>query len=65
MKQHFVVWQGEFYNYSGCGNTFNCNHPTVRRFIIDCLRYMHLAWHPQGTVLALFEAVELRTTLSN
>jgi hypothetical protein len=33
--------QGEFYNYSGCGNTFNCNHPVVREFIVDCLRYKY------------------------
>jgi isoamylase len=33
---------GQFSNYSGCGNTFNCNHPIVRRFIIDCLRYWYL-----------------------
>lgn len=26
-------------NISGCGNTFNCNHPIVRNFILDCLRY--------------------------
>ncbi|MFC1670869.1 glycogen debranching protein GlgX [Spirochaetota bacterium] len=26
-------------NFSGCGNTFNCNHPLVRDFILDCLRY--------------------------
>ncbi len=26
-------------NFSGCGNTFNCNHPIVRQFILDCLRY--------------------------
>ncbi len=26
-------------NYSGCGNTFNCNHPIVRTFILDCLKY--------------------------
>jgi len=26
-------------NFSGCGNTFNCNHPLVRQFILDCLRY--------------------------
>ncbi len=26
-------------NYSGCGNTFNCNHPLVRQFIVDCLQY--------------------------
>jgi hypothetical protein len=30
---------GEYYNYSGCGNTFNCNHPVVRQFIVDCLRF--------------------------
>lgn len=30
---------GEYYNYSGCGNTLNCNHPVVRDFIVDCLRY--------------------------
>ncbi len=28
-----------YQNYSGCGNTFNCNHPMVREFILDCLRY--------------------------
>jgi len=26
-------------NYSGCGNTFNCNNPLVRTFIMDCLKY--------------------------
>src|SRR5262249_42691282 len=26
-------------NYSGCGNTFNANHPVARRLILDCLRY--------------------------
>jgi glycogen operon protein len=26
-------------NYSGCGNTFNCNHPMVRDFILEALRY--------------------------
>jgi glycogen operon protein len=26
-------------NYSGCGNTMNCNHPLVREFILECLRY--------------------------
>ncbi len=30
----------EFYNdWTGCGNTMNCNHPVVRKFILDCLRY--------------------------
>lgn len=29
----------QYKNFSGCGNTFNCNHPIVRQFIVDCLRY--------------------------
>lgn len=35
-------------NYSGCGNTFNCNHPVVRTFIIDCLRYWVCQMHVDG-----------------
>ncbi len=35
-------------NYSGCGNTFNCNHPVVRTFIIDCLRYWVCEMHVDG-----------------
>ncbi|RVW27973.1 Isoamylase 1, chloroplastic [Vitis vinifera] len=35
---YMLAPKGEFYNYSGCGNTFNCNHPIVRQFILDCLR---------------------------
>ncbi|XP_024028368.1 isoamylase 1, chloroplastic isoform X2 [Morus notabilis] len=34
---YMLAPKGEFYNYSGCGNTFNCNHPVVRQFIVDCL----------------------------
>ena len=30
---------GRYLNFSGCGNTVNCNHPVVRDYIIDCLRY--------------------------
>lgn len=39
---------GECYNYSGCGNTFNCNHPVARRFILDCLRYWVEEMHVDG-----------------
>lgn len=39
---------GEYYNYSGCGNTFNCNHPVARRFIVDCLRYWVEEMHVDG-----------------
>ncbi len=30
---------GEDRNYTGCGNTLNCNHPVVRDLILDALRY--------------------------
>ena len=30
---------GQYYNFSGCGNTLNCNHPVVQQMIVECLRY--------------------------
>lgn len=39
---------GEYYNFSGCGNTFNCNHPLCREFIRDSLRYWVLEMHVDG-----------------
>ncbi len=39
----------EFYfDYSGCGNTLNCNHPAVEKFIIDCLRFWVDEMHVDG-----------------
>ncbi len=35
-------------NYSGCGNTLNCNHPIMRTFIMDCLRYWVVEMHVDG-----------------
>ena len=35
-------------NYSGCGNTVNCNHPVLRTFILDCLRYWVMEMHVDG-----------------
>ena len=35
-------------NYSGCGNTVNCNHPVVLSFILDCLHYWVLEMHVDG-----------------
>jgi isoamylase len=35
-------------NFSGCGNTLNCNHPVVREFILDCLRYWAIEMHVDG-----------------
>lgn len=37
-----------YQNFSGCGNTFNCNHPLVRDFILDCLRYWVVEMHVDG-----------------
>lgn len=37
-----------YHNYSGCGNTFNCNHPVVRQFILDCLTYWVVEMHVDG-----------------
>ncbi|XP_031253585.1 isoamylase 1, chloroplastic isoform X2 [Pistacia vera] len=45
---YMLAPKGEFYNYSGCGNTFNCNHPVVRQFIVDCLRYWVIEMHVDG-----------------
>ena len=35
-------------NYTGCGNTVNCNHPVVWEFIVKCLRYWVLEMHVDG-----------------
>ena len=39
---------GEYANYSGCGNTVNCNHPVVRDLIVDCLCYWVTEMHVDG-----------------
>jgi glycogen operon protein len=39
---------GIYYNYSGCGNTLNCNHPVVRDMILDSLRYWVTELHIDG-----------------
>ncbi len=39
---------GDYLNFSGCGNTLNCNHPVVRRLIIDALRYWVQEMHVDG-----------------
>ena len=39
---------GDYANYSGCGNTVNCNHPVVRDLIIDCLCYWVTEMHVDG-----------------
>lgn len=37
-----------YYDYTGCGNTFNCNHPVAEKLIVDCLRYWVEEMHVDG-----------------
>jgi len=39
---------GGYLNYSGCGNTVNCNHPVVRDLIVDALCYWVTEMHVDG-----------------
>lgn len=46
---YYMTEQGRYYkNYSGCGNTLNCNHPVVKRLILDSLRYWVVDMHVDG-----------------
>ncbi|PKK90715.1 MAG: glycogen debranching enzyme GlgX [Candidatus Wallbacteria bacterium HGW-Wallbacteria-1] len=45
---YMVNQDGTYKNYSGCGNTLNCNHPLVHDMIIDCLRYWVIEMHVDG-----------------
>ncbi len=38
----------EYLNFSGCGNTMNCNHPVVRELIRKALRYWVTEMHIDG-----------------
>ncbi len=39
---------GDYLNYTGCGNTFNCNHPVCRELILQSLRYWVTEMHVDG-----------------
>jgi glycogen operon protein len=39
---------GRYLNFSGCGNTVNCNHPVVRQLLMTCLRYWVADMHIDG-----------------
>jgi glycogen operon protein len=45
---YMLTPEGYYYNFSGTGNTLNCNHPVVRGFILDCLRYWATEFHIDG-----------------
>jgi len=45
-------------NYSGTGNTLNCNHPVVRDYILDCLRHWVIEMHIDGFRFDLASVLE-------
>ena len=45
---YLLAPDGSYYNFSGCGNTMNCNNAVVRSFILDCLRYWVSVYHIDG-----------------
>lgn len=45
---YMLTPDGKYYNFSGVGNTLNCNHPVVRQFILDCLRYWVVEYRVDG-----------------
>jgi glycogen operon protein len=40
--------RSQYRDYTGCGNTVNCNHPLVTRFLIDSLHYWAHDMHVDG-----------------
>ncbi|MFA5362649.1 MAG: glycogen debranching protein GlgX [Candidatus Omnitrophota bacterium] len=45
---YLLTPDGYYFNFSGCGNTLNCNNPIVRNMILDCLRYWAADYHIDG-----------------
>lgn len=45
---YMLTLDAHYYNFSGCGNVMNCNHPVVRSFIIDCLRHWAIEYRVDG-----------------
>jgi glycogen operon protein len=45
---YLLTPDGGYINYSGCGNTMNCNNPVVRNLMLGCLIYWVVAFHVDG-----------------
>jgi glycogen operon protein len=45
---YMLTPEGYYFNFSGCGNTLNCNNPVVRQHVLDCLRYWVSEYHIDG-----------------
>jgi isoamylase len=48
-KTYYILTpNGHYLNFSGTGNTMNCNNPVVRSMVVDCLRYWVSEYHIDG-----------------
>ncbi len=45
---YMLTPEGFYYNFSGCGNTMNCNNPVVQQMILECLRYWVVTYRVDG-----------------
>jgi glycogen operon protein len=45
---YMLTPDGYYFNFSGTGNTLNCNNPVVRNMVLDCLRYWAAEYHIDG-----------------
>lgn len=45
---YLLTPDGHYYNFSGTGNTLNCNHPIVRAMVRECLQYWVSEYHIDG-----------------
>lgn len=45
---YMLTPDGNYYNFSGCGNTLNCNQPMVQQMILECLRYWTINYRVDG-----------------
>jgi glycogen operon protein len=45
---YMLTPDGYYFNFSGTGNTLNCNNPVVRSLVLDCLRYWVTEYHIDG-----------------
>lgn len=45
---YMLTPEGYYFNFSGTGNTLNCNNPVVRGVVLDCLRYWASEYHIDG-----------------
>ncbi len=45
---YLLTPDGHYHNFSGTGNTLNCNHPIVRNMVLEALRHWVMEYHIDG-----------------